>query len=180
MRDQHIKPLSRPVGLHNYLPEKFTFYWDKEPYTLEAGQTLNMFEWLAIHGAMKLAERWFHLNPTNPGSGDPKTRGFYSRHDDDFKAKVREAIIYPKVEASQATSETANAIAAMNEEEEPAKRGPGRPPKKEIELKTADDEIVEGCQECRATGPRHKPTCTKFKTYDKDATQAAKLSQASA
>lgn len=175
MRQQHIKPPSRPVGLHNYLPRKFTFYWDKEAYTIAPGETLNVFEWLAIHGAVKMAEAWFAGNPTNSSSLDPKVRGFYSRHDDEFKAKVKEAIIYPKGASTSEVSETANAIAAMNVEEDEPKRGPGRPKKEAIELPEVEDEIVEGCAECRATGPRHKPTCSKFVKHPKDEAQTAKL-----
>lgn len=173
MRQQHLKPLSRPVGLHNYLPRKFTFYWDKEAYTIAPGETLNVFEWLAIHGAVKMAEAWFNENPTNAKSTDPKVRGFYSRHDDDFKAKVKEAIIYPKGASTSEVSETANAIAAMNEAEEAPKKGV-------IELPEVEDEIVEGCAECRATGPRHKPTCSKFVKHPKDEAQTAKLGKATA
>jgi hypothetical protein len=181
MREQHIKPDSTPVYLHNYLPERFTFYWDKEAYTLDAGEKVKMFKWLAVHGAVKLAEKWFSLNLTNAKSTDPKVRGFYSRHDDDFKAKVKEAIIEEKTAPVQ-QSEVANAIAVMNEEdkeEAPAPRR-GRPPKAAIELPEAEDEIIVGCAECHATGPRHKPTCSKFTKHEKDEAQAAKLREATA
>jgi hypothetical protein len=173
MREVHIKPDSTPVFLFNYLSEPFTFYWDKEAYTLEAGEKQKMFRWLAVHGAVKMAERWFSLNPTNATAQDPKQRGFYSRHDDIFKDKVKEAIIDTGHKPS-GLSETAHAVESMNQEPE-LKTG-----KKEIELKAADDEIVEGCKECRATGPRHKPTCSLFKKHEKDEAQAAKLAEAAA
>lgn len=179
MREQHLRPKNNPVKLHNYLPEPFTFYWDKEPYTIPAGESVTMFEWLATHGAIKMAERWFHLNPTNVKAKDPKQQGFYSRHDDAFKAKVNEAIIRPSVAPASGLSETAAAVAMMNEEETIEVPAPKKG-KREIELKTADDadEIVVGCRECRATGPRHKPTCSQFKPHTKDASQAAKLAEA--
>lgn len=176
MRQQHIKPLSRPVELHNYLPEDFTFYWDQEAYTIKAGKSMTMFEWLAIHGAMKMAERFFTINPTNKDSADPKTRGFYSRHDDIFKDRVKKAIIYPEGAKTADVSQTATSIAMMNDAEEEEAPKTGRPAKKTIELPEVEDEIIPGCQECKATGPRHKPTCSKYKTHDKDATQAPKLS----
>lgn len=173
MRQQHIKPDSTPVFLHNYLPEKFTFYWDREAYTLGAGEKVKMFKWLAVHGAIKIAERYFSLNLTNKNSDDPKVKGFYSRHDDDFKAKVKEAIIESSTPQKE-QSETANAIASMNDEPEE------KPKKGVIELPEHEDEIVEGCSICKATGPRHKPTCSKFVKHPKDEAQAAKLSQAGA
>lgn len=178
MREQQLKPKTRPVVLYNYLPESFTFYWDKEPYTLKAGEKMTMFEWLATFGAVKIAERWYDLNPTNPNSTDQKQKGFYSRHDEGFKVKVKEALIYPAVADTSEQSETANAVAAMNAESDEPKSG-----KKSIELKTADDvddEPVVGCAVCRATGPRHKPTCPKFVSHKKDEAQAAKLAEAAA
>jgi hypothetical protein len=170
-RDVILKPKSAPTGLHNYLPEPFTFYWDKEAYTLQPGETLTLFEWLATHGAMKMAERWFHLNPQNPNSPDSKVKGFYTRHEDSFKKKVNEALIYPKVKTPE-ISETKAATEEMNTVEE-------KPNKREIELKTAeDDEPSTGCHECKATGPRHKPTCPKFKPHEKDEAQATRLKEA--
>jgi len=171
-REVHLKPKSAPTGLHNYLNEPFTFYWDKEPYTLQPGETITMFEWLATHGAIKMAERWFHLHPQNSKSKDDKVNGFYSRFEDGFKDKVKEALIYPKNQKAE-ISATKAAVEGMNPEEVVVEK----PDKKSIELKTYEDdeEPLTGCSECKATGPRHKPTCSKFKRHAKDEAQAAKL-----
>jgi hypothetical protein len=174
MRQPFIKPDSTPVFLHNYLPHKFTFYWDKEAYTLEAGEKVKMFKWLAVHGAMKIAEEYFNVNPTNPHSTDPKVRGFYSRHEDFFKAKVKEAIIESESPVKE-RSETARSVDSMNDVEEKEEKERGV-----IELPEVEDEILPGCQECKATGPRHKPTCSKFVKHAKDEAQAAKLREATA
>lgn len=176
-REVHLKPKSAPTGLHNYLLEPFTFYWDKEAYTLQPNETLTLFEWLATHGAIKMAERWFHLHPQNATSTDPKVYGFISRFEDAFKDKVREALIYPK-NSKPEISAIKSAVEGMNQEEEIVEK----PDKKSIELKTYDDdaEIVTGCSECKATGPRHKPTCSKFVRHEKDETQAAKLAERAA
>ena len=175
-REPVMKPDNRRTTLKNYLPERFTFYWDKEAYTLEPageeGDSLVLFRWLALHGAVKMAERYFHLNPQNKKSADPKTRGFYSRHEDFFKEKVQEAIIIPKDDKPH-PNDVAAAVDLMNADEPKAKR-------KEIELKEADDAELSGpsCQECKATGPRHKPTCSNFKPHPTDVAQAAELQKA--
>lgn len=176
MREVHLKPKSKRIGLHNYLPEPFTFRWDKEDYTLKPGETDNYPEWMATHAAIKMAERWFVLNPANASSTDPKIKGYFSRHDENFKAKVREALVYPEnFDGGGESSELRNAVSSMNaDDDKPAKRKKG-----EIELPEVDDEpITGGCAECSATGPRHKPTCSKFKPHEKDAAQKAKLEAA--
>lgn len=176
-REVHLKPKSAPVGLHNYLNEPFTFYWDKEPYTLQPGQTVTMFEWLATKGAIAMAERFFHLFPQNKDSKDPKVYGFISRFEDAFKDKVKEAIVYPD-NSKPEISAIKSAVEGMNHEEEVVEK----PDKKSIELKTYDDdaEPTTGCAECKATGPRHKPTCSKFKRHAKDEAQAHKLAEGTA
>lgn len=166
MRQPIIKPPSRSTGLHNYLKSDFTFYWDKEPYTVPAGETVKMPEWLATHGAVKLAEEYFHVHPTNAKSKDEKVRGFYSRHDDAFKDKVKEALIYSD-EKAPPQSDIAHEVESMNEKED----------KKGIELPEVEDEVTVGCSDCKATGPRHKPTCKKFKEHPSDEAQKRKLKE---
>lgn len=174
MREVHIQPKSKPTGLHNYLPEPFTFFWAKEEYgPIAPGETLTLPEWQATHAAIKMAERWFVLNPTNVSSTDPKIKGYFSRHDENFQQKVREALIYPKGrDTAEVTPEKAT-VMMMNSD------APKQPERKTIELPEDEEEVITGgCSVCKATGPRHKPTCSKFKPHEKDVSQAAKLKEA--
>lgn len=45
------------VVLHNPFDEDFSHTWDKEPYTIKAGQSLHFPKWLAEHLAKHLVDR---------------------------------------------------------------------------------------------------------------------------
>jgi hypothetical protein len=65
------------LSLFNPLKEEFTFRWDKIPYTVGAGKTLNLPKFLAEHGAKHLVDyiilhqdTWAELGITRKDKGD--------------------------------------------------------------------------------------------------------------
>lgn len=54
---QQNKPIEF-AKLYNTTEEDFTFYWDKAPYTIKAGETKDFINYIAEHGAKKLADKY--------------------------------------------------------------------------------------------------------------------------
>jgi formylmethanofuran dehydrogenase subunit E len=44
--------------LYNTTDEDFTFYWDKAPYTVKAGEAKDFIDFIARHGAKKMADKY--------------------------------------------------------------------------------------------------------------------------
>jgi hypothetical protein len=53
--------------LYNNTPEDFTFFYDSAPYTIKAGETKDFIDYIAVHGAMKLADKY-----SKTSNGDEK------------------------------------------------------------------------------------------------------------
>ena len=44
--------------LYNNTPEDFTFFYDSAPYTIKAGEAKDFIDYIACHGALKLANKY--------------------------------------------------------------------------------------------------------------------------
>lgn len=44
--------------LYNTTKEDFTFYWDKAPYTIRANESKDFINYIAEHGAKKMADKY--------------------------------------------------------------------------------------------------------------------------
>jgi hypothetical protein len=133
MREQAPTFVTKIVTLHNYLETPFTFYWAKVPYTLAPGERMRMEDWKARHAAKHMADAWYNIH--KPG---------LNRHvEDDFIAKMKEAIIDDGKPAAEAS--------------------PGEISRQQTEmLNEAPLPMTKPvlCDECQATGPRHKKGCS--------------------
>lgn len=48
--------------LYNNTPVDFTFFWDSAPYTVKAGESREFIDYIAEHGARKLADKFSKTN----------------------------------------------------------------------------------------------------------------------
>jgi len=56
-----METVNKPIEfkkLYNNTPEDFTFFWDKAPYTIKAGEAKEFVDYIACHGAKKLADKY--------------------------------------------------------------------------------------------------------------------------
>lgn len=151
MRNTPFEPPVKIVTFFNYLPEKFTFYWAKTPYTLESGEKMKMEDWKAKHAAKHLADRWCMINKRD------------NRHSEDFFIeKMNEAII----EEGQTVARTVGEVSKLNTEllnSEIPKVNIVQNPEAVPELSSKKKVL---CAECGTTGPRHRKVCSKAKKTD--------------
>jgi hypothetical protein len=54
------------MKFHNSSPEDFTFTWDSVPYTVEAGETILLQTYLAVHAAKHLSDREMNRDGLEP------------------------------------------------------------------------------------------------------------------